>query len=109
MTTLARLQLFLYIFSVCIGRRNNEEKGVLAARKATSLLLCSRAECDQKAEEGDPYLHSIGNMSGILGPVLGSPGETQTNWRESKQGTGKLEAVGQDGQGAGAHDLGEKP
>lgn len=45
---------------------------------------------------------------GIPGPVLGSPVETQTYWRESKQEIAKLETVHQDGQGAGAHDLWEK-
>lgn len=38
----ASLQPFLYIFRVCIGGRNSEEKGALAAWKATILLLCIR-------------------------------------------------------------------
>lgn len=54
LATLACLQLFLYIFSTCTGRRNSEEKGTLAAWSHQPPAL-------HQAEQGDPSSHSIGN------------------------------------------------
>lgn len=85
------MQLFLYIFRVCIGRRSSEEKSALAARKASSLFLCSRARCSQQAE--DSPLHRAGNPrlafwaqcwapQGRLRHIGQSPNKTLENLRQ---------------------------
>lgn len=88
LTALASLQLFLYIFSICMGKRNSEDKYALAAWKANRFLGCIRQSVARWLREvtllcSAPVRH-IWRTESSAG--LPSTRETRIYWSNSREG-----------------------